>query len=64
MLLVVECMGATTVLVYGLHLLYNPVMEDFPEDPNCPGKPLVRPPITLRAEMSFVYKRRFQIGAC
>ena len=41
MLLVVEIMGATTVLVYGLHLLYNPVMEDFTEDPNCPGKPLV-----------------------
>ena len=42
-LLVVECMGATTVLIYGLHLLYDPVMEDLPEDPNCPGKPLVRP---------------------
>ena len=43
MLLVVEIMGATTVLVYGLHLLYNPVMEDFTEDPNCPGKPMVCP---------------------
>ena len=42
MLLVVECMGASTVLIYGLHLLYDPVMEDFAEDPNCPGKPLVR----------------------
>ncbi len=41
-LLVVECMGASTVLIYGLHLLYDPVMEDFAEDPNCPGKPLVR----------------------
>ena len=40
-LLVVECMGATTVLIYGLHLLYDPVMEDLEEDPNCPGKPLV-----------------------
>lgn len=43
MLLVVECMGATTVLIYGLHLLYDPVMEDFVEDPKCPGKPLVSP---------------------
>lgn len=41
LLLVVECMGASTVMTYGLWLLYNPVQEDFVEDPMNPGKPKV-----------------------
>jgi hypothetical protein len=54
-LLVVECMGASTVLIYGLHLLYDPVMEDFVEDPNCPGKPLVSP---LKLAQSHVHTKQ------
>jgi hypothetical protein len=42
LLLVVECMGASTVMTYGLWLLYNPVQEDFEEDLQHPGKPKVR----------------------
>lgn len=41
MLLVIECMGASTVLTYGLWLLYSPLQEDFAEDPDHPGKPKV-----------------------
>ena len=40
-LLVIECMGASTVLTYGLWLLYHPVQEDFEEDPHKPGMPKV-----------------------
>ena len=40
-LLVIECMGASTVLIYGLWLLYSPVQEDFVADPEHPGKPKV-----------------------
>ena len=40
-LLVIECMGASTVLTYGLWLLYHPVQEDFEEDPHRPGMPKV-----------------------
>ena len=40
-LLVIECMGASTVLTYGLWLLYHPVQEDFEEDPRNPGMPKV-----------------------
>ena len=34
-------MGASTVMLYGLWLLYNPLQEDFIEDPSNPGKPKV-----------------------
>ena len=40
-LLVIECMGASTVLTYGLWLLFHPVQEDFEEDPHKPGMPKV-----------------------
>ena len=40
--LVVECMGASTMLIYGLCLLYAPVQEDFVADPEHPGRPKVR----------------------
>ncbi|KAK9908885.1 hypothetical protein WJX75_004221 [Coccomyxa subellipsoidea] len=42
LLLVVECMGASTVLTYGVWLLYSPVQEDFTEDPHNPGLPKVK----------------------
>lgn len=42
MLLVVECMGASTVLIYGLCLLFHSVQERFEEDPHHPGMPKVR----------------------
>ena len=40
-LLCVECMGATTVVIYGINLLYNPVHESFPDDERQPGCPKV-----------------------
>ena len=43
-LLVIECMGASTVLIYGLWLLYSPLQEDFVEDRDHPGKPKVSAP--------------------
>ena len=39
-LLVVEIMGATTVVNYGMNLLFNPMHEKFPEDPDSPGMAL------------------------
>ena len=42
-LLVVECFGATTIAMYGLNLLWRPVHEKYPPDPEAPGKPLVSP---------------------
>ena len=47
MLLVIECMGASTVLIYGVWLLYAPVQEDYVADPEHPGRPKV-PRQTLR----------------
>ena len=40
-LLCVEVLGFTTTIIYGLNLLWNPVIEQFPEDPNSPGRPQV-----------------------
>ncbi|KAK9864111.1 hypothetical protein WJX84_001594 [Apatococcus fuscideae] len=37
-LLVVEIMGATTVVNYGMNLLFNPMHEKFQEDPDSPGR--------------------------
>jgi hypothetical protein len=42
-LLVVEFLGATTVINYALNLLWNPVHEKFLEDRDHPGLPLVCP---------------------
>jgi cellulose synthase/poly-beta-1,6-N-acetylglucosamine synthase-like glycosyltransferase len=47
-LLVVEILGASTVILYGTNLLWNPVIEKFPEDPDTPGKPKVRLPYHVR----------------
>lgn len=40
--LVVEIIGATTVMLYGVNLLFNPCIEKFEEDPNLPCRPKVR----------------------
>lgn len=42
--LIVEIIGATTVMLYGVNLLFNPVIDKFEEDPNLPGHPKVCPP--------------------
>ncbi|DBA65793.1 TPA: hypothetical protein ACH3X2_002830 [Trebouxia sp. C0005] len=47
-LLCVEVLGFTTTIIYGLNLLWNPVIEQFPEDPESPGKPKVRLPYHVR----------------
>lgn len=39
--LIVEVIGATTVMLYGVNLLFNPVKDAFEEDPNMPGYPKV-----------------------
>ena len=39
--LIVEIMGATTVLQYGVNLLWNPVLTPYMEDPEHPGLTLV-----------------------
>lgn len=48
-LLCVEVLGFTTTIIYGLNLLWNPVIEQFPEDPSSPGRPqvgFVAPPLS------------------
>lgn len=39
--LIVEIIGASTVMLYGVNLLWNPVIEKFEEDPMLPGRPKV-----------------------
>ena len=41
LVLVVEMMGATTTLLYGLNILFDPVHEDLPQDPENPGLTMV-----------------------
>lgn len=41
LVLVVEMLGATTTLLYGLNILFDPVHEDLPNDPENPGLRLV-----------------------
>lgn len=42
LVLVVEMLGATTTLLYGLNILFDPVHEKLPMDPNNPGLTVVR----------------------
>ena len=42
-LLVVECLGASTIILFGLQMLWDPLHEKYPEDPNRPGVPQVQP---------------------
>ena len=46
--LVVEGMGFTTVILYGVNLLFNPVIMVYEEDANFPGKPITRRPYHVR----------------
>ena len=46
--LVVEGMGFTTVVLYGVNLLFNPVIMVYEEDINNPGKPITRRPYHAR----------------
>ena len=46
--LIVEIMGATTVILYGVNLLWNPVLTPYMEDPDNPGLTLVRHPYHVR----------------
>ena len=47
-MLVVEGMGFTTVVLYGVNLLFNPVLMVYEEDANFPGKPITRRPYHVR----------------
>ena len=47
-MLVVEGMGFTTVVMYGVNLLFNPVVMVYEEDANFPGKPITRRPYHVR----------------
>ena len=40
-MLVVECLGASTVILYGLNLIWDPLYNDFEDDPKLPGVPKV-----------------------
>ena len=46
--LVVEMIGATTIVLYGVNLLFNPVVMVYEEDPAHPGKPITRRPYHVR----------------
>ena len=46
--LIVEMMGATTVILYGVNLLWNPVLTPYIEDPENPGLTLVKNPYHVR----------------
>ena len=41
LVLVIEMLGATTTLLYGLNILFDPVHEELPQDPENPGLTLV-----------------------
>lgn len=47
-ILVIEIMGATATVIYGLNLILMPVYEKFPDDPQNPGRPLVDVPYHIR----------------
>ncbi len=42
-ILIIEIAGASTVILYGTNLLFNPVVDPLIEDPENPGE-LVRQP--------------------
>ncbi|KAK9842280.1 hypothetical protein WJX81_004432 [Elliptochloris bilobata] len=49
LVLVIECLGATTVILYGINLLRMPVATyHVQEDPSSPGKPFTRHPYHVR----------------
>lgn len=67
--LIVEIIGATTVMLYGVNLLFNPVIDKFEEDPNLPGHPKVCPPPLPRPttapccpSLATIRQKRFETG--
>ena len=46
--LAVEIMGASTVILYGVNLLWNPVLTPYMEDPENPGLTVVNHPYHVR----------------
>ena len=49
LVLIIEIMGATTTLLYGVNLLRHPVNPPAPEDPQNPGLPKARVPSLRRS---------------
>ncbi len=49
--LVVEIMGATATLLYGINILWHPVNPPVPEDPANPGLPKVCAQFPTSGEM-------------
>ena len=43
-MLVVEVLGASTIILYGLNLLWDPLYDKFEDDPRQPGTPKASPP--------------------
>ncbi|CAL8466081.1 g5617 [Coccomyxa elongata] len=58
--LIVEIMGATTTLLYGVNILWHPVNPPLPEDPNNPGLPKVNMPYHIRVLVP-CYKESYDI---
>lgn len=46
--LIVELLGSTTVILYGVNLLLEPVLTRYEMDPACPNKPKVKYPYHVR----------------
>lgn len=46
--LIVELLGSTTVILYGVNLLLEPVLTRYEMDPACPSKPKVKYPYHVR----------------
>lgn len=58
--LIVEIMGATTTILYGVNILLHPIHEDIPDDPAHPGLPKVRPALS----QTFHERKRARVRAC
>ena len=59
-MLCIEMLGATTVILYGTNLLFNPVIEQPEEDADSPGKPKVKHPYHVRVLVP-CYKESLEI---
>lgn len=62
LILAIEMLGATTVILYGLNLVLDPVVEDYHlgEDPTNPSKPRTRYPYHMRVVVP-CYKESLEI---
>ena len=59
-MLAVEIIGASTITLYGVNLLFNPVIMVYEEDANNPGKPITKRPYHVRALVP-CYKESLEI---